>query len=250
MATPTQSMPQGSNITAAKQAVFEQCKEIGRIHGRGKTARLKLAELAVARAATDEITAEDAERMWTEAMQGSADETRGIGGDDPKDTKQRASDLKNFIVLGSNKELSAVELFDNAVKRMANLRSSGVVKNARVWDLMLKFARAQNKEPQRPLTDQEIDVVMADPNAGDKDFVEKIWGARNTLVAANEGENNKDIYTAAELIEEVVKMLGGTRKQKLEAAKKQAKALLDAAKAPATPAKGKGKKKGVKNGTT
>lgn len=251
MATNAQAapLPQGANITAAKQAVFDQAREIGRVYGRGKTARIKLAELAVNRSASDEIDVGDAERMWQETMQGSGEETKLIGGDDPKDTKQRASDLKHFIVLGSNKELSGPSMFDNALQRMAALRSSGAVKNARVWELMLAFARKQNKEPQRELTSAEIDKVMEDKANPPTDFIEKIDASRRALLAANEGQDEPKVYEAINLIEEVVKAAGGTRKQRQEEARKKAKEILDAAKAPLAP-KGKGKNKGKNHANT
>src|SRR5262245_29847068 len=92
----------GSNMQAAKQAVYDEAKQLGTLEGKGKSARLKLAQLAVARAHTGEIDVNDAEPMWQNMMQGAADEQQDIGGQDPKDTKQRAGDLKNFIMLGAN----------------------------------------------------------------------------------------------------------------------------------------------------
>lgn len=250
MATATTATTGPSNINAIKQAVFDEARNCGRTYGKGKTARLKLAEIAVARSRDGTIGVDDAEQMWSEMMQGSAEETKSIGGDDPKDTKQRAGDLKNFILLGGLKDLDGVELFDNAQRLMANLRSAGSIKNARVWELMLAFARKQLKEPQRSLTDGEIEKVMADKARATTDFVEKVDASRRALLAANEGENDPEVYTAIEILEGVVKKLGGTRKQRMELARQEAKKLLEAAAGGSVSnGKSKGKKKGSKDAT-
>jgi hypothetical protein len=211
-----------SNIERAKADVLKEVLELGRREGRGKTARMALAEYVTARAHEGLISVEDAEQIWTTMMQGSAQEQQDVGGLDPKDTKQRASDIKHFIVLGANKSIDGVEVLDNAKTRMKNLRTSGAA-TGRVWELMLAFARAQNKTPERALDEHEIDTIFADKTAAEREVADVLWGARNTLVKANEGNDFEDIYEACDLIEKRVADLGGTRKQKRKAAIEAAK---------------------------
>lgn len=211
-----------SNLDARKQAVMEEVKEMGRREGRGKTARLALAEYVTARAREGLIDNNDAEAIWTTMMQGSAEVQTDVGGLDAKDTKQRASDIKHFITLGSQKSFDGVEVLENARNRMKNLRSSGQA-TGRIWELILAFARAQNKSADRPLEDHEIDRIMEDKSKAERELADVLWGARNTLIKANEGHDHEKIYEAAENIEKVVEELGGTRKQKKAAAAKAAK---------------------------
>jgi hypothetical protein len=225
-----------SNIAQAKAQAFDQIRDLGRREGKGKTARLALAEYVTARSREGLFSVEDNERIWTEMMQGAAEEQTDVGGLEPKDTKQRASDIKHFIVLGSNKTLDGVEMLDNAKTRMKHMRASGA-STGRVWELILAFARAQNKEPERALTDQEIDKIFADKTAAERELADKFWGARQTLIKANEGNDFEDIYEACELIEKRVAELGGTRKQK-----KQAEAAAKKAKEEAKKAKAEAKK--------
>jgi hypothetical protein len=211
-----------SNIAKAKADAMAEIKDLGRREGKGKTARLALAEYVTARSREGLFSVDDNETIWTTMMQGAAEEQADVGGLDAKDTKQRASDIKHFIVLGSNKSLDGVELLDNAKTRMKAMRASGA-STGRVWELILAFARAQNKEPERSLTDTEIDKIFADKTAAEKELADKLWGARNTLIKANEGEDYEDIYEACNLIEQRVRELGGTRKQRKKAAADAAK---------------------------
>jgi hypothetical protein len=211
-----------SNIAKAKADAMVAIRDLGRREGKGKTARLALAEYVTARAKEGLFSVDDNETIWTTMMQGAAEEQADVGGLDPKDTKQRASDIKHFIVLGSNKTLDGVELLDNARQRMKGMRASGA-STGRVWELILSFARAQNKEPERPLDDTEIDKIFADKTAAERELADTLWGARNTLIKANEGNDYEDVYEACDLIEKRVAELGGTRKQKRKAAADAAK---------------------------
>lgn len=208
--------PAQENFKKAKEAVWEQVRDLGRREGKGKTARLALAEYVTARSHEGLISVDDAEQIWTTMMQGSAEVLTDVGGVDAKDardTKQRSSDIKHFIVLGANKTLNGVEMLDNAKERLKNLRASGAA-TGRIWELMLGFARKQNKEPERQLTDQEIDRIFEDKTAAERELADTLWGARNTLVKANEGNDFEDIYEAVNIIDKRVEDLGGTRKQK------------------------------------
>ena len=213
MATP-------SNVEAAKQAVLQEALELGRTEGKGKTARMKLSEMLTARSRDGLITVEDAGAIWTQMSLGAGEALGEVGGRDAKETqadKQRTSDIKHFIVLGANKTLDGVELLDNAKERMKALRTSGAA-TGRVWELLLAFARKQNKQPEQALTDAEIDRIMEDKSAAERELADLFWGARSALIKANEGEDYEDIYEACNLIEQRVRELGGTKKQKKKAA--------------------------------
>jgi len=237
-----------SNIAAAKADAMAAIRDLGRREGKGKTARLALAEFVTARAKEGLFSVDDNETIWTTMMQGAAEEQADVGGLDPKDTKQRASDIKHFIVLGSNKSLDGVEMLDNAKTRMKGMRASGA-STGRVWELILAFARAQNKEPERALTDPEIDKIFADKTAAEREIADTLWGARNTLIKANEGNDWEGIYEACDLIEKQVAELGGTRKQRKKAAAEAAKKKEEEKKAKAE-AKKKQKAEAAKQATT
>jgi hypothetical protein len=218
-----------SNIDTIKEAAFAELREIGRTEGKGKTARLKAAELITAKAKEGLFDESDNKRAWDEIIQGSGEGMADAGGVDVRDTqqyKQRCSDIKHFIVLGRNANLDGPAVLKNAIGRMRELRSSGLVKSGRIWELLLAFARNQNAQPTLALADKEIDRVMADKTTVTKRkaLAEKLWAEREKLIKLNEGHNFTDIYEACELIEQRVKTLGGTKKQKLaakEAAKQQ-----------------------------
>lgn len=233
-----------TNITAAKTAAFAEIRDLGRREGKGRTARMALAEYVTARAREGLFGPDDAEAVWTEMAQGASEEQSAIGGRDVNENqadKQRASDIKHFIVLGSNKSLDGVELLDNAKERMRSLRSSGAA-SGRVWELLLAFARAQNKSPERQLEDHEIDRIMEDKAQSERELADVIWGARNTLLKANEGNDYEDLYEACDLIEKRVADLGGTKKQRRKAAKEEAERKAKEKEAKAE-AKRKGKEK-------
>jgi hypothetical protein len=246
-----------TNTEAMKQAVLQEAFALGQAEGKGKTARMKLSQLVTARARDGLITVEDTPAIWTNMSNGAAGELKEVGGRDAKETqadKQRASDLKHFVVLGSNKTLDGVELLANATERLAKLRESGAA-TGRIWELLLAFARKQNKQSEKALSDSEIDRIMEDKSAAERELADMLWGARNTLLKANEGEDYEDIYEACNLIEQRVKELGGTKKQrkkaKADAEKKAAeeKAAKKAAKKAAPAVARQGANKG-KSATT
>lgn len=211
-----------TNVQIEKEAIFNEAFEIGRREGRGKTARMALIELVVARAQDGPLEVTDAEALWQRMMQGSSKEMDDVGGADPKDTKQRASDIKHFITLGNNKYFDAREVVDNAKQRMKMLRSSGAVKNARLWEMMLSFAREQNagENREKPLTDAEIDDIFADPTRREREVADQLSSARQILMKANEGKDLPLIYDAVDKINLQIKELGGTSKdRRVEAAK-------------------------------
>jgi hypothetical protein len=223
--TPTAAT--NSNIDPLKEAAFAELREIGRSEGKGKTARLRAAELICRKAREGLLDETDNQRAWEELLTGAGEEMAMVGGGDLRDTqqfKQRSSDIKHFIVLGRNPHLDGPQVLDHAIRRMSHLRSSKLVKSGRIWELMLAFARNQNATPRKPLEDKQIDKVMADKAKGAKKkaIAEKLWEARQRLLDINEGEDIREVYDCCETLEKVVKKLGGTAKQKKQA-KEQAK---------------------------
>lgn len=212
----------GSNVAAEKDAIFERIKEIGKQEGSGTTARMILAEYVTARARDGLLDINDAEKVWTEMSLGVAEVTKEIGGSEQA-AMQRTSEIKHFITLGANKKLDGVELLDNAKQRMTKIRAAREDgKRGRVWNMLLDFARAQNKSDERALTNREIDKLFEQQIAEERQEVDILWGARNSLLKANEGVEDPKIQKAIELIDERVLELGGTKKQKLAAARKAA----------------------------
>jgi hypothetical protein len=216
-----------SNEQAAKEAVFAELRELGRTEGKGKTARLRAAQLVTSKAKEGLLVETDNKRAWEEILTGTGEELVDYGGNDRRDEqqfKQRASEIKHFITLGGNPRIDGVALFEQARQRMQKLRSDGNVKSGRIWELLLSFARAQNEQPGKPLTEKQIDKAMADRAAKARAIAEKLWAVRNSLLKINEGHDLPKIYQAIDLLDAQIAAEGGTRKQK-----KQAK--LDAAKA-------------------
>lgn len=224
MATATKT----ANIDAAKEAVFATFEALGKQEGDGQLARIKCAEQACARGKEGLLEPDDAEAAYARFMLGSAGATQEVGGSD-QTMEQRGRELKHFIVLGANKLLDGVELLDNAKQRMTKIRASRPDgKRGRAWVMLLKFAREQNKEPERALTNQEIDKCFEQSMNPDKEAADLLWGARNTINRANEGEEDSKLRDAIDLIDARIVELGGTTKQKraakLQAAKEKEKA--------------------------
>ena len=226
-----------SNTEKMKEAAFAELREIGRSEGKGKTARLRAAEFIALKAKEGLLDETDNVKAWSEIINGAGEELVDIGGNDVRETqqfKQRASDIKHFIVLGKNPHYDGPAVLHHAVERMKHLRSTGAAKSSRIWELLLGFARAQNNKPTKVLPDKDIDAVMADKvsKTKKKDLAEKLWAERERLIKLNEGYDFEGVYKACDLIEKVVaKELGGTKKQKVEA-KEKAKAEKKAAKSP------------------
>jgi len=236
-----------TNAQREKLRVFAEIRDIGRVEGKGKTARMMCIEKVVRESKDGPIAVEDAGDIWKNLMQGAGETQLDVGGADPKDTAQRTSDLKHFIVLGNNKNLDGPEVIDNAKQRMRMLRSSGAVKNARIWEMMLTFARAQNKSPEHALTDDQIDKLFEDRAKRERELADKLWTHRAGLIKANEGEDRPDVYQVCEALEKIVQELGGTSKQKKAARLAAKKAAEDAAKNGTTSAAGTVKRKGARN---
>ena len=214
-----------SNMQPEKDAAFAELREIGRSEGRGKTARIRAAEYVAHKAKEGIFDETDNQRAWEEILTGSGEEMAMVGGGDLRDTqqfKQRASDIKHFIVLGKNKHIDGPAQLQDAIKRMKHLRSTGATKSGRVWELLLSFARAQNNKPTKLLDAKAIDSVMSDKakKSGKKELAEKMWAERARLLTLNEGEDIPEVYKCCDLLEKVVKDLGGTAKQKKEAKEK------------------------------
>ena len=206
--------PKTANIDAAKEAVFATFEALGKQEGDGQLARVMCAEQAAARGKEGLLDPEDAEQAYTRFMMGSSGATAGIGGSE-QTMAQRGSELKHFIVLGTNKLLDGVEMLDNAKQRMTKIRASREDgKRGRAWVMLLDFARAQNKSPERALTNTEIDKLFEQQIAGEKVATDLLWGARNTINKANEGKEHESLRSAINLIDEVIVEWGGTTKQK------------------------------------
>jgi len=228
----TDNTPTASNIDAAKAAAFAELREIGRSEGKGKTARLRAAELIARKAKEGLFDEDDNKRAWSEIIEGAGEELLDVGGNDIRETqqfKQRASDIKHFIILGRNPNYDGPAVLHRAVERMKHLRSNGTVKSGRIWELLLGFARAQNNKPKHALADKDIDGTMADHSTKvkKKDLAEKFWAERERILKLNEGYDYPEIYKCCDILEKMVKELGGTKKQKAEAKDKAKQAKAD-----------------------
>ena len=234
-----------SNIDPAKQAVFDQFEELGKREGEGQLARIMCAEQACARGKEGLLDPEDAEGAYSRYMQGVTGIVKEIGGAETTQTeKQRGAELKHFIVLGANKLLDGVELLDAAKQRMIKIRAAREEgKRGRAWVMLLDFARAQNKSPERALTIPEIDKLFEQQLGREREVADLLWGARNTINKCNEGEEDRKLRDAIDLIDLRIVELGGTTKQKkaakLQAKKDAEKAREKAAKEKATKVKRK-----------
>jgi topoisomerase IA-like protein len=109
---------------------------------------------------------------------------------------------------------------DNAKQRMIKIRASREDgKKGRVWTMMLAFARAQNDSAERALSNKEIDKLFEQKIAEDREKVDILWGARNSMLKANEGVEDRKIQDAIDLCDQRIAEMGGTRKQRKAAEK-------------------------------
>ena len=229
-----------SNIQPEKDAAFAELREIGRSEGKGKTARLRAAELVARKAKEGILDETDNQKIWEEIITGAGEEMVDVGGVDLRDSqqfKQRSSDIKHFIVLGKNPNYDGPAVLKQAVERMKHLRATKATKSGRIWELLLSFARAQNERATKPLQEKDIDRVMSDKakTTGKKELAEKFWAERARLLNLNEGEDIPEVYKCCDILEKVVKDMGGTKKQKAEAREKAKQAKLAKKKADKEP---------------
>jgi hypothetical protein len=131
-------------------------------------------------------------------------------------------------MLGNNPRIDGPAVFKQALQRMQKLRADGTVKSGRIWELLLSFARAQNEQPSKALTEKQIDKAMADRAVKARAIAEKLFAIRNSLLKINEGYDLPKIYQAIDLIDKQIAEEGGTRKQKKQAKLEAAKAKAQA----------------------
>jgi hypothetical protein len=232
---PSNKLLSDSNIGPEKDAAFAELREIGRSEGKGKTARLRAAQFVTAKAKEGLLDETDNQQIWEQILIGAGEEMAIVGGGDLRDTqqfKQRASDIKHFIILGKNPHYDGPKVLDNAVKRMKHLRETKATKSGRIWELLLGFARAQNNKPGKALPDKDIDMVMSDKakKSGKKEKAEQLWLLRERVLKLTEDEELTGVAKCCDLLEAMVKELGGTKKQREaeKILKKAAKAKLKA----------------------
>ena len=238
------------NISAAKEAAFSHIAEIGKTEGAGARARIDMAEYVTLQAREGVFEPDDATEAWTRMNEASLKEVEGVGGSE-QTFRQRVSDIRHFIILGKNKDIDGVQLLADFKARMAAIRANRTAgPKGRVWPMMLKFAQAQAplKHSLSPKKMDELCALPPPPKTPKR--VEKLWRIREALNDANQRVEDRRIRQAIDLIDETVKELGGTKKQKAAAKQAEAKAKEKAKKAAAKAKKANGKKADGKVETT
>jgi hypothetical protein len=240
----------GSNTNPERDAIFAHLRELGRTEGKGKTARMKAAEYVCQKAKEGLLEPADNTRAWGEISGGSGEEMGDYGDEDYGNTqqfKQRASELKHFIVLGRNPAIDGPAMLNTAREHMKGWRADGKIKG-RAWELYLAFARAQNDAPTKELSEPQIKRAMQgkEPHKrkqSDETLANRLWSLRALLIKFNEGHNYHDVYEACELLEQRVATLGGTTKMRAQPQPPKGKKKLKAAKPDTTKAKSSKKPK-------
>jgi hypothetical protein len=239
-----------SNLNAVKEEVYEHIARIGKTEGQGAVARVTLAEYIVEQGKAKLLEADDASECWARMSAASLAEQDSIGGSE-QTFRQRVSDIRHFIVLGNNPHIDGVAALAAFKERMVAIRKGRKGPKGRVWPMMLRFAMNQSTLTKTMPT-KAMDKLCDLPVKPRRQYVDKLWGIRELLNAANEGVENKGVQQAISLLDETVTALGGTKRQKL-ALKRAEKAAKKAAKRSSKKATKKAAKKAAKsakNGNT
>ena len=208
-----------SNSEADKQAALQEAEEYGQREGSGSAARAGFYYTLTEQAKDKRLDVTNDAEVWDRFHGGAARGASMIGGlklaSKPEETRKvRVSECRQFLKLGGLPYVDGVEVLGRAMAiiRQAKLESRLASK---ATDAMLAVARAQNNDPNNPLEDAMIEVVIQPKEGKDKVEADALEGVRLRLEAIIKkfGESD-ETNDAVGYIQKRIDDLGGTSRAK------------------------------------
>jgi hypothetical protein len=239
IAANTTSQP-ASNFDAMKTAYFDRCRQWGEKKGAGDSSKVGMI-LDTAKAAWDGIivpsrisAGSDASKAYDGWRAGK--QAKGVTrhSDDDKSRATRISEINKYVTVGALPLIHDTDMGGYSVLKRAEkiIRASTDIKGE-VEDLLSKVATLQLRQPQAPLTDDEIVAACEPKTAKTETYVDAVGRIRQQFDSLLDKFPDKvdeyinDHKTARACTQSIIDAEGGTaaeiRKRELEAAKAAAK---------------------------
>lgn len=219
------------NAPFTKEKLFQDVKRFGKAYGQGSNSRPAMAERAVEAAKTlPDVGPADAENIYM-AFQKAAAASKGIEYKVEASAKQQVSKLRQFLEMGANQNIDAVDVFSRAkakITELAGLEDSPLRGSA--YDNLVNVARAQISSPDNALTDDEIEAVLS-PEKVEKSILDKMIDSYKRLSKMFDSEElPKEALPAwgdaIHNIEQAIVDAGGTLPEKKPSKAESAKAAM------------------------
>jgi len=227
VATTNTSPAAGSNIETHLEALRGKLKSLGAADGKGSASRPEAGLRLVDAAYDGTIDENDAAEMFASYAAGVAAAAKSnplvtsVGDADQKSAKQQISKFRQFIKVGALPSVDARDVMRRAVQASKDLEASGTKTYSR-FDAMLNVAREQIKQPDEPLTDDQITACVVKPESGDKSEIDKLIAAYKAAHRLAEAIPMPSTLAAADCYRDAIVEAGGevppmTKEEKAEA---------------------------------
>lgn len=223
----TITMTPGDNLDTVLDVLRKQLKTLGAADGKGSASRPEAGLRLVSAAYDGTIMESDAEEMFASYAAGVSSAAKAnplvtcAGDADQKSAKQQVSKFRQFIKVGMLPSIDAREVMGRAVQISKDLEASGTKTHSR-FDAMLNVAREQIKQPDTPLTDDQITSIVAKPETAEKSEIDKLIAAYKAAHKLAETIPLPQTLAAVDAYRDAITEMGGdvppmTKEEKAEA---------------------------------
>jgi hypothetical protein len=208
-----------SNSAADLEAALQAAEDFGQREGSGSAARAGFYYTLTEQSKDKRLDVSNDAQCWDRFHRGASNGSSMIGGlklgTKPEDTRKvRISECRQFLKLGGLPYVDGVEVLGRAMKIIKQAKIDGRLKS-KPTDAMLSVARAQNNDPNNPLEDETIEIVIQPKEGKDKVEADALEGVRLRLEAIIKrfGESD-ETNDAVGYVQKRIDDLGGTSRAK------------------------------------
>lgn len=167
-------MTNTSNTGLTLDKFVAEMKKFGEAYGKGQNSRPAMGMRAVEAAQKlTEVNDNTAEQLYVH-FQTAAAKARGLEYKTDGSHKVQVSKFRQFVKCGALPGIDAVDVFDRAsdiIREMSSVEDSPLKGSA--YDNLVNVARAQLKQPESALSDEELRAIFT-PEQKEKDFFAKM----------------------------------------------------------------------------
>lgn len=208
-----------SNSQVDKEAALQEAEDYGQREGSGTAARAGFYYTLTEQSKDKRLDVSDDTLCWDRFHKGASSGSSMIGGiklgANPEEVRKvRVSECRQFLKLGGLPYVDGVEVLGRAMRIIKQAKLEGRLKS-KATDAMLSVARAQNNDPNNPLEDETIEIVIQPKEGKDKVEADALEGVRLRLEAiVKRFEESDEINDAIGYIQKRIEDLGGTSRAK------------------------------------